>query len=219
MVRSRRLEPWPRVRHRRGLHPSRRPARAGLLRMRDLVRNQSRPLCQGTGRASRAAAGGRSRTRKNPVRFPARGTLREFQFREYSDLRSGVNTLFSAAGVNSSGNIFRLAPGQMPEFGMFLSPMLRILRRRSIKLSDPSKSPVRRPAYCTAFDACVPNAVQRAGYAERCSADPGPIQTPSLERSRLKAGTRVERCETNVRITTLAMTVRDGSVPLFEPCP
>jgi hypothetical protein len=42
-----------------------------------------------------------------------------------------------------------------------------------------------------------------AGYTARCSADPGPFQTPSLERSRLKAGTRVERCETNVRITTL----------------
>jgi hypothetical protein len=98
---------------------------------------------------------------KKPGAVSRPGIAREFQFREYSDLHSGVNTLFSAAGANSSGNIFRLAPGQMPEFGMFLSPMLRILRRRSIKLSDPSKLPVRRPAYCAASDACVPDAVRR----------------------------------------------------------
>jgi hypothetical protein len=46
--------------------------------------------------------------------------------------------------------------------------------------------------------------VQREALAERCSADPGPFQTPTLERSRLKAGTRVEPCEINVRSTTLA---------------
>jgi hypothetical protein len=159
------------------------------------------------------------------VRFPARGTLREFQFREYSDLRSGVNTFF-----RSRRKLVRehFPVGTWSDAGNARSPMLRILRRRSIKLSDPSKSPVGRPAYCPASDACVPDAVQRearkgftpvfAGYAERCSADPGPFQTPSLERSRLKAGTHVERSETNVRITTLAMTVRGGSVPLFEPC-
>jgi hypothetical protein len=84
------------------------------------------------GRASKSCRGGGSRTRKNPVRFPARGTLREFQFREYSDLRSDVNTLFSTAGAKLARNIFRLAPGQMPESGMLLSPMLRILRRRLI---------------------------------------------------------------------------------------
>jgi hypothetical protein len=159
-----------------------------------------------------AADRGHEKTRRG---FPPGAHFVSFNFANTPICTTRSTLFFSAAGANSSGNIFRL----VLDAG---------IRRRSIMLSDPSKSPVRRPAYFTASDACVPDAVQRearkgftpvfAGYAERCSADPGPFQTPSLERSGLKAGTRVERSETNVRITTLSMTVRGDSVPLFEPC-
>jgi hypothetical protein len=42
---------------------------------------------------------------------------------------------------------------------------------------------------------------------ERCTAGPGPFQIRSLEGSRLKAGTSVERCEASARVTTPAAVV------------
>src|SRR6202011_4600283 len=73
-----------------------------------------------------------------------------------------------------------------------------------------------RCASVSVSDAYVPDAVQREALAERCSADPGPFQTLSLERSRLKAGTRVELCERqNHNTSRSARRGVDHSTPNF----
>jgi hypothetical protein len=69
---------------------------------------------------------------KTQCGFPPGAHFVSFNFANTPICAATSTLFFPQPAQKLVRNIFRLAPGQMPESGMLLSPMLRILRRRLI---------------------------------------------------------------------------------------